>query len=80
MGLTLYIPILTGRGVDYIVGEGQVDFAGLMAVITGILLSIAVTAAAQWIMNHINNKITYRIVRDLRFRPSTICRSCLCPM
>lgn len=66
VGLTLYIPILTGRGVDYIVGEGQVDFAGLMAVITGILLSIAVTAAAQWIMNHINNKITYRIVHDLR--------------
>lgn len=66
VGLTLYIPILTGRGVDCIVGEGQVDFAGLMAVITGILLSIAVTAAAQWIMNHINNKITYRIVRDLR--------------
>ena len=68
VGLTLYIPILTGRGVDYIVGEGQVDFTGLMAVIAGILISIAVTAAAQWIMNHINNKITYRIVRDLRFQ------------
>ena len=66
VGLTLYIPILTGRGVDYIVGAGQVDFAGLMAVISAILLSIAVTAVAQWIMNHINNKITYRIVRDLR--------------
>ena len=66
MGLTLYIPILTGRGVDYIVGEGEVNFTGLMAVITGILISIVVTAAAQWIMNHINNKITYRIVRDLR--------------
>ena len=66
VGLTLYIPILTGRGVDCIVGEGQVDFKGLMAVITGILISIAITAAAQWIMNHINNKITYRIVRDLR--------------
>lgn len=68
VGLTLYIPILTGRGVDYIVGEGQVDFRGLMAVITGILISIAITAAAQWIMNHINNKITYRIVRDLRIQ------------
>ena len=66
VGLTLYIPILTGRGVDYIVGEGQVDFAGLMAVIAGILISIAVTAVAQWVMNHINNKVTYRIVRDLR--------------
>lgn len=66
VGLTLYIPILTGRGVDYIVGEGQVDFTGLMAVIAGILISIAVTAVAQWVMNHINNKVTYRIVRDLR--------------
>ena len=80
VGLTLYIPILTGRGVDYIVGEGQVDFAGLMAVITGILLSIVVTAAAQWIMNHINNKITYALSATFAFRPSTICRSCLCPM
>lgn len=66
VGLTLYVPILTGRGVDYIVGEGQVDFTGLMAVIAGILISIAVTAVAQWVMNHINNKVTYRIVRDLR--------------
>ena len=66
VGLTLYIPILTGRGVDYIVGEGQVDFTGLLAVIAGILISIAVTAVAQWVMNHINNKVTYRIVRDLR--------------
>lgn len=66
VGLTLYIPILTGRSVDYIVGEGQVDFTGLMAVIAGILISIAVTAVAQWVMNHINNKVTYRIVRDLR--------------
>ena len=68
VGLTLYIPILTGRGVDYIVGEGQVDFSGLMAVITGIVISISITALAQWIMNHINNKITYRIVKDLRIQ------------
>ena len=68
VGLTLYIPILTGRGVDYIVGEGQVDFSGLIAVITGIVISISITALAQWIMNHINNKITYRIVKDLRIQ------------
>lgn len=66
VGLTLYVPILTGRGVDYIIGKDQVDFTGLLAVITGILISVAVTAVAQWIMNHINNKITYRVVRDLR--------------
>ena len=66
VALTLYVPILTGRGVDAIVGEGQVDFTGLLAVIAAIAVSVAVTSAAQWIMNHINNKITYRIVRDLR--------------
>ena len=66
VGLTLYVPILTGRGVDYIIGKDQVNFTGLLAVITGILLSVAVTAVAQWIMSHINNKITYRVVRDLR--------------
>ena len=66
VGLPLYVPILTGRGVDYIIGKDQVNFTGLLAVITGILISVAVTAVAQWIMNHINNKITYRVVRDLR--------------
>lgn len=66
VALTLYVPILTGRGVDYIVGKGQVLFAQLLTVIAGILVSILVTSAAQWVMNHINNQITYRIVRDLR--------------
>ena len=66
VGLTLYVPILTGRGVDAIVGTGLVDFTALLAVIAGIVISVAVTALAQWIMSHINNKITYRIVRDLR--------------
>ncbi len=66
VALTLYIPILTGRGVDAVVGKGMVDFTALLAVIGGILISISITAVAQWVMNHINNKITYRIVRDLR--------------
>lgn len=66
VALTLYIPILTGRGVDYIAGRGKVNFTGLFSVISAILISICITAAAQWVMNHINNKITYRIVKDLR--------------
>ena len=68
VGLTLYIPILTGHGVDAIVGKGQVDFAGLLSIIISIAISISVTASAQWVMNHINNKITYHIVRDLRIQ------------
>ncbi len=66
VALTLYVPILTGRGVDWIVGKGNVNFSGLLSVIAAILISIAVTALGQWLMNHLNNKITYRIVRDLR--------------
>lgn len=66
VALTLYIPILTGRSVDFIVGTGQVNFTGLFAVIVAILISVCVTALAQWVMSHINNKITYSIVRDFR--------------
>lgn len=63
---TLYIPILTGDAVDYIIAEGKVDFAGLMPILEKMLMVIAVTAAAQWVMNYFNNKITYNIVRDVR--------------
>ena len=64
--LTLYLPILTGRVIDRIVGKGQVDFDGVFAVLQRMVIVIAITAAAQWIMNVCNNKMTYRIVQDIR--------------
>nr|WP_300325614.1 ABC transporter ATP-binding protein [uncultured Anaerostipes sp.] len=66
VGLTLYIPILTGNAVDYIIGKGNVDFGALGKMIKKMAAAIIVTAAAQWLMNHINNMITYRVVQDLR--------------
>lgn len=63
---TLYIPILTGRAVDFIVGKGAVDFAGVFHVLELIGAIIIVTAAAQWVMNACNNKITYNVIRDIR--------------
>ena len=63
---TLYVPILTGHAVDAIAGENLVDFQTLFTLITGISVSISITAIAQWTMNHVNNLITYRIVRSLR--------------
>ena len=66
--LTLYIPILTGRGVDLIVSRGLVDFQGLLRIIRDIVICIVLTAVSQWLMNHINNKITYHVVQDLRIR------------
>ena len=65
VALTLYVPILTGRAVDAIAGKDLVNFHTLFALITSIAVSISVTAAAQWIMNHVNNLITYRVVRDI---------------
>ncbi len=65
---TLYAPILVGKGVDLILGPGQVDFAGLAVILKQIAAVIFVTALAQWLMNHINNRITYHVVKDIRTR------------
>lgn len=64
--LTLYVPILTGRAVDCIVSAGNVNFAGIFRVIRQIIIVILLTAAAQWLMNICNNRITYQVVRDMR--------------
>ncbi len=64
--LTLYVPILTGRAIDCIVGAGAVDFAGMWTILKQIGVIIAITAAAQWLMSHINNLVTYRVVKDIR--------------
>lgn len=65
---TLYAPILVGDGVDLIVAKGLVDFAGLWDILKQVAAVVAVTGLAQWLMNHINNKITYRVVKDIRTR------------
>ncbi|MDO4267961.1 MAG: ABC transporter ATP-binding protein [Eubacteriales bacterium] len=65
---TLYAPILVGNGVDLILGPGQVDFAGLALILKRIAVVIFITAAAQWLMNHINNQITYHVVQDIRVK------------
>lgn len=63
---TLYVPILVGRGIDHIVGPGNVDFAGISRILVTIGVIVAITALSQWIMNICNNKITYHVTRDIR--------------
>ena len=63
---SLYIPILTGNAVDLILGPGQVDFAGILKILIQICVIIAIAALAQWLMSLFNNRITYRVVRDIR--------------
>lgn len=64
--LTLYAPVLTGRGIDLVIGKGNVDFDGLLPILVRFALVVAATALAQWLMNQCNNKITYHVVKDIR--------------
>ncbi len=63
---SLYIPVLAGNAIDTVAGAGKVDFAALMPYLCKIGILAFATAAAQWIMNTLNNRITFRVVRDIR--------------
>ena len=60
---TLYIPVLTGDAIDYIIDKGLVNFSAVFAILIKIGVVIGVTALAQWLMNVCNNKITYEVIQ-----------------
>ncbi len=64
--LTLLVPILTGVAVDAMVTKGNVDMNGVVRVIIVITIATLVTALVQWVMNIINNRVTYTVVRRVR--------------
>lgn len=64
----LYIPILAGRAIDFIVSKGNVDFASLKNVLIEIVIIACATALFQWLMNVLNNRVTFNVVRDMRHR------------
>ena len=66
VALSLYLPMLIGGCVDLILGAGRVDFAAIAGYLRQMTVIIAVTALFQWLMNHINNKIVYQVVKDIR--------------
>ena len=63
---TLYIPILAGRAIDLAVGKGDVDFEGISRLLGRILRVAGAAALAQWAMSDVNNRVTFRVVRDAR--------------
>lgn len=65
VAVTLYVPILVGKAIDCIV-YGQVDFKTITRILIEIAVLVGITAFAQWLMNVINNKVTYQVVRDIR--------------
>ena len=66
VALRLYLPILIGDAVNFIVGKENVNFHGLFAILQTMAIIILLTAGAQWLMNICNNKITYQVVQDIR--------------
>ena len=66
VGLSLYVPILAGRAIDNIIAPGSVDYAQIMLELTKIAIVAAIAALAQWLMNIINNSMSYNVVKDMR--------------
>ncbi len=66
VGLSLYVPILAGRAIDNVIAPGSVDYAQIMLELTKIAVVAAMAALAQWLMNIINNSMTYNVVKDMR--------------
>ena len=66
VALSLYNPILIGNAVDLVIGKGNVNFAAVFQILLKMGILILITAAAQWLMNLCNNKISYNVIRDMR--------------
>ena len=63
---TLYLPILVGRAVDQIVSPGHVSFRAVTGILRSVLIFAGGTAVLQWVMNDVNNRVVFRVVRDIR--------------
>lgn len=66
VALTLYLPILIGEAIDYIVEPGKVEFEIILNILIKSVVIALVTALLQWGMNLINNTITYQVIEDIR--------------
>ena len=66
VALTLYAPVLTGDAIDYMIGEGRVDFGALGRLLVQLGVVIGATSLFQWLMNLCNNHMTYKVVMDVR--------------
>ena len=65
---TLLAPVISGKAVDLIIGPGQVDFGGVGKLAIAMAGTVTCTAVSQWLMNVVNNRITFHVVRDMRVR------------
>ena len=66
VAMNLFIPILVGDAIDFIIDAGKVDFVALLVPLQQVMICTLVGALAQWAMTEMNNRVTYKVVRDVR--------------
>ena len=66
VAMSLYIPILVGEAIDHIIAARNVDFAAMGTKLLGVAICAGISALAQWLMSVTNNRVTYRVTRDIR--------------
>ena len=64
--VSLYIPVLVGQAIDFIIGKGQVDLAAVGRKLLAVVACAVISAMAQWLMSVMHNRVTYRVTRDIR--------------
>ena len=64
--LQLYVPVLFGNAIDEIISERNVFFDNMRVYLWQILIFASGAAVLLWVMNLVNNRMTYRVVRDIR--------------
>ncbi len=64
--LQLYAPILFGDAIDQIIGQNNIKFSPMFVYLNQIVFVIVMSALCTWLMNLLNNHITFKIVQDIR--------------
>lgn len=64
--LQLYVPILFGDAIDNIVAAGKVDFTMVGYYLKRVVILAVLSGVTGWVMSVINNRMTYRVVQDIR--------------
>ena len=64
--LQLYVPILFGDAIDTVIKQGEVHYSQLLSVLINIGICITIASISLWVMNLINNRLTYQTVKEIR--------------
>lgn len=66
VSLSLFVPVIVGKGVDNIIGKGNVEFSSLAKICIGLIAVILVSTLFQWLTSLATNKLSYNTIKDIR--------------